>query len=140
MLSNQAPDPQYYSDNENKILSRMNQFYADSITINQAFWAEADIDNRFEAGDQTLWNEVYGIQAFSNKRQFNFNRIRRIVNMISGYQRRNRKSTIVTPIENADQFTADQFTKIFYWLNNKEGILNTISDAFHGAIVTGMNL
>ena len=134
------PDPKFYKENDKAILDRMNQFYAESITINQSFWTEADTDTRFEAGDQTLWTELYGTIPFSQRKQFNFNRIRRVVNMINGHQRRNRKSTIVTPVENGDEVTADQFTKIMYWLNNQEGILNTISDAFQGALVTGMNL
>lgn len=60
--------------------------------------------------------------------------------MISGHQRRNRKSTIVIPVENGDAETADQFTKILLWVNNQENVLETISEAFHGALVTGMNL
>jgi len=134
------PDPQYYTDNSKYILDKMNQFYADSLTINQSFWAEADIDTRFESGDQSIWNELYGALTLSQRKQFSFNRIRRIVSMIEGHQRKNRKSTIVTPVENGDEITADQFTKIMYWLNGQEGVLNTISDAFHGALVTGMNL
>jgi hypothetical protein len=118
----------------------METFYAESITINQSFWGEADTDTRFEAGDQTLWNEIYGNLPASRRKQFNFNRIRRIVNMISGHQRRNRMSTTVVPIENADQETADQFSKIIMWANNRENVLETVSDAFHGALVTGMNL
>ena len=35
--------------------------------------------------------------------------------MVDGYQRRNRKSSVVTPIENGDALTADQFTKILLW-------------------------
>ncbi len=60
--------------------------------------------------------------------------------MISGHQRRNRKSTIVTPVENGDAETADQFTKVMMWINNQENVLDTISESFHGALVTGMNL
>ena len=60
--------------------------------------------------------------------------------MVSGYQRRNRKSTIVVPIENSDQITADQFSQIIMWANRKENVLETISESFHGALVTGMNL
>lgn len=131
--------PEYYSEKDKAILSRMEAFYAESITINQSFWAEADTDTRFEAGDQTLWNDLYGNLPANRRRQFNFNRIRPIVNMISGFQRRNRKSTIVTPVENADSETADQFTKVLMWVNNQEGVLETISEAFHGALVTGMN-
>jgi hypothetical protein len=132
--------PQYYTEKDRPILSRMEAFYAESITINQSFWGEADTDTRFHAGDQTLWNDLYGNLPANRRRQFQFNRIRRVINMISGYQRRNRKSTIVTPVENADAETADQFTKILMWLNNQEGILETISESFEGSLITGMNL
>lgn len=132
--------PQYYSENDKGILSRMEAFYAESITINQSFWSEADIDTRFEVGDQTLWSELYGNLPANRRKQFNFNRIRRVLNMISGHQRRSRKSTIVVPVENGDSETADQFTKVLLWINNQECVLETISESFHGAMVTGMNL
>ncbi len=118
----------------------MEAFYAQSITINMSFWGEADTDTRFESGDQTLWNDLYGNLPANRKRSFNFNRIRRVINMISGHQRRNRKSIICVPVENGDDTTADQFTKILMWVNKQEGVLETISEAFHGALVTGMNL
>lgn len=131
--------PQYYSENDKGILARMEAFYAQGITINQSFWQEADTDTRFESGDQTLWNEMYGNLPVSRRRMFTFNRIRRVVEMVSGHQRRNRKSTIVTPIENSDELTADQFSKILMWINQQEGVLETISESFHGSLVTGMN-
>ncbi len=132
--------PQYYNENHKDILSMMEAFYAQSITINQSFWGEADTDLRFYTGDQTLWSDLYGTLPANQRRQFNFNRIMRIVNMISGHQRRNRKSTVVIPIENGDEETSDQFTKIMMWINQQEGVLQTISEAFEGALITGMNL
>lgn len=132
--------PEFYEENDNSLLARMSTFYKDSITINQSFWEEADIDTRFEAGDQTLWTDMYGLIPHNRRRQFNFNRIRRVVNMISGWQRRNRKSTVVTPVENGDSETSDQFTKIMMWVNQQEGVLETVSESFQGALVTGMNL
>ena len=132
--------PQYYEENHKDILSRMESFYAESITINQSFWGEADTDTRFMAGDQSLWNDLYGNLPANRKRQFNFNRIRRVINMISGQQRKTRKSTIVVPVENGDEQTADQFTKILMWIAQQEGVLETISESFEGSLVTGMNL
>jgi hypothetical protein len=122
------------------MLSRMEAFYAESITVNQSFWGEADTDTRFESGDQSLWNDLYGNLPANRRRNFSFNRIRRVVNMISGHQRRNRKSTIAIPIENADDNTADQFTKVLNWVNRQEGVLETISESFQGSLITGMNL
>jgi len=131
---------EYYDEKDRGIIDRMTAFYSESITINQAFWGEADTDTRFYNGDQTLWNDLYGNLPANRRRQFSFNRIRRVINMISGHQRRNRKSTIVTPVENADSDTADQFSKIMLWANQQDGILETISESFEGALVTGMNL
>jgi len=132
--------PQYYDSKDKGVLEQMEAFYSEAISINQAFWSEADTDTRFEAGDQTLWNDLYGNLPLNRRRQFNFNRIKRVKNMISGYQRKNRKSTIVVPVENGDELTADQFTKIMMWINQQEGTLDTISNAFEGALITGMNL
>lgn len=132
--------PQYYDERDRGIRAKMEAFYSEAITINQAFWSQADIDTRFEAGDQSLWNDLYGNVPINRKNQFNFNRIRRVINMVSGHQRRNRKSTIVVPVENGDTLTADQFSKILIWINQQEGVLETISESFHGALVTGMNL
>lgn len=129
-----------YDEKDREVQQRMEDFYRDSITINQAFWGEADIDTRFEAGDQQIFSDIYGNVPFNRRKSFNFNRIRRIINMISGYQRKNRNSTIVVPVENADDMTADQFTKIMSWCNQQENVLHTISDSFNGALVTGMNL
>lgn len=130
----------YYTDQDQNILKMMDYTYSQYIQINTSFWSEADIDTRFLVGDQTLWNDIYGNLPAFRRRQFNFNRIRRIHNMITGYQRQHRKSTIVTPIENSDQKTADQFSKIMLWQDQKCHIPETISEAFAGAITTGMNL
>ncbi len=132
--------PQYYNEPHRDVLSRMEAFYAESITVNQSFWGEADTDTRFESGDQTLWNDLYGNLPANRRRMFSFNRIRRVIQMISGYQRRNRKSTIVIPIENADSDTADQFTKSLNWVHRQESVLETISSSFEGSLITGMNL
>jgi hypothetical protein len=130
---------QYYDEKDRGVISRMEQFYGQALGINMSFWGEADLDTQFHAGNQTLWNNYYGNLSVGQRRQFNFNHIRRVVNMISGHQRRNRKSTIVTPIENADNMTADQFSKVMMWINQQEGVLETISESFEGALVTGMN-
>jgi hypothetical protein len=128
------------TDREQDIKSFIEKFYTDSYTVNAAFWSEAWKDTQFEAGDQALWNDLYANIPSSRRSTFNFNRIRRVVSNISGYQRRNRKSTIITPRENGDELTADQFTKLIMWNNNTENVLETISEGFHGALVTGLNL
>jgi len=132
--------PDYNDEKDRDILSTMEDFYRESLAINQYFWAEADIDHRYEAGDQTLWGDMYGALPGSRQKTFNFNRIRRLINMVTGHQRKNRKSTIAIPRENADQATADQLSKLLSWVNDNDNILETESDAFHGALITGLNL
>ena len=130
----------YLDESHRGVLRRMEASYNEAITQNLAWWEQATNDQRFEAGDQTIWNELYGNLPAFKRRIFSFNRIRRIVNMIDGHQRKNRKSIIVTPVENADQLTADQFTQIMLWIGQQENMLETISNSFRGSLVTGMNL
>jgi hypothetical protein len=133
--------PQYYDEHDRELRTRMEAFYADSWSINQSYWTEADIDTRFYVGDQTMWNDLgFGNIPANRRKQFNFNRIRRVINMISGHQRRGRKSTVIVPVENSDEHTADQFSKVLMWNDQQENVLETISEAFEGALVTGMSL
>lgn len=107
----------------------------------QTFWAESNIDIRLEAGDSQLSNQLSPFNTTSGRDQWVFNRVRPLLNMVSGWQRRNRKSTIVVPTENADQKTADQFTKVMMNIYKKQAIYEEISEAFHqGACITGLSL
>ena len=133
-------DNLYYTSEDRTIQEMVEYYYASAIQINQSFWSEADIDARFKAGDQTLWNDIYGNLPAFRKRQFNFNRIRRVVNMISGYQRQHRNNTIVTAVHSKDEETADQLSKVLFWSNSNANTLEIISQAFEGAVTSGMNL
>ena len=124
----------------NGTISRMYDFYNAAIMINQSFFNEGLVDTRFYSGDASVFEALYAQYPTARRNRFNFNRIRRIINLVSGQQRRNRKSTIVIPVENGSSETADQFTKIFMWLASQEGVLETVSDAFEGSLITGMNL
>ncbi len=130
----------YYTDDSMDIKRRMEQSYREGITLNQQYWNEADIDTRFHAGDQTLWNQIYGQLIPITRRQFTFNRIRRIVNMPVGFQRRNRKTSIVTPVHDRDQQGADDNSGVLQWVNNNNNFYNSLSDSFEGALITGLNL
>lgn len=131
---------EFYTDDDKNILTRMRDIYSNISPITQALWVQASIDERFYAGDQSLWQEIYSQIPAHRRKQFSFNKIKRIVNMISGHQRKNRKSLVVTPVENSDQETSDQFSKLLIWANNQSNALNILSEAFQGALITGMNL
>lgn len=130
----------YYVDDSSDIRKKMEESYRQCITFQQQLWNEGDIDTRFVCGDQTLWPQLYNQPSMQSRKNFQFNRIRRIKNLVSGYQRRNRLTSVVTPIENADQETADQLSATLQWANNQAGVYNHISDAFDGALTTGLNV
>ena len=125
----------------NAIKHKIDSDYSANQAIWQIFWTEGMLDTRLESGDTSLMAEINSSLPNNNRGQWYFNRVRPLCNMVSGYQRRNRKSSIVVPLENADQQTADQLTKVLMLIYKKENIYESISEAFHqGACVTGMNL
>lgn len=131
--------PTFFNDRGSDLKSRFETAYLESLTINQSYWNEGHLNNRFYCNDATLWNGFYGGSNWpTNRRQFNFGLIRSIINMIEGMQRKNRKTIIATPVENGDNITADQITKTLMWCCNQDNILETISQSFQGALISGM--
>lgn len=120
---------------------KMQQNYTDSINILQTQWYQADLDQRFCMGDQDIWGLLFpGVSSYRRK-MFNFNLIQPTIQLISGYQRRNRKSTICVPVRSESQKTADQITKCLYYVHNKSGAYQVYSDCFEqGACVQGIGL
>ena len=119
----------------------MDKNYTDCINILQTQWYQADLDQRFVMGDQDLWGLLFpGVPTYRRK-IFNFNLINPILQMVSGYQRRNRKSSICIPIQSPMQKTADQLTKCLYYVHNQCNGYQVYSDAFEqGALTSGIGL
>lgn len=133
--------PEYLHDHYGAIKKKIDSDYAANQAIWQVYWTEATLDTRLEAGDTSLMGDLNQQLPNNNRGSWYFNRVRPLCNMVSGHQRRNRKSTVVVPIENGDQETADQWTKILLHIYKREGIYETISEAFHqGACIAGMNM
>ena len=132
--------PEQINANFEHIVKKINSDYSANQSLWQVFWTEANIDSRLEAGDVSLLTE-FGQQQSNNRNSWYFNRVRPLCSMVSGHQRRNRKSTIVVPLENGDQHTADQLTKIILGIYKRENVYDSISEAFHqGACISGMNM
>ena len=128
------------SDVQAKDLKQMmDWFYQSNYTTNSTYWLQGAIDKRFKVGDQQLYNQVYG-QNSQNVQKFFFNLIRRHINMICGYQRKNRKSTVTVPnLPNGDQL-ADDYNKVMRWCDDRDGFQEYLSQAFEGACDTGETL
>lgn len=134
-------DPIFWPEEEVNLSLRqaMNKNYDDCINILQTQWYQADVDQRFAMGDQDIWGLIFPGVATNRRKIFNFNMINATLQMISGYQRRNRKSTICIPVRNEFQKTADQLTKCLYHVHNQSGAYQIYSDAFEqGALTQGL--
>lgn len=121
------------------IKQMMDHFYQSSYPANASYWTQGSIDKRFKVGDQTLWSMVYGDNNYYQARRFFFNLIRRHLNMICGYQRKNRKSTISIPTLDGDQL-ADEYNQCLKWSEERDGFQEYLSQAFEGSCDTGMSL
>lgn len=129
------------NNDHSAIKRKIDADYNANQSIWQIFWTEATLDTRLEAGDTSLQGELNSTLPNNNRGSYYFNHVRPLLSTVSGCQRRNRKSSVVVPLENGDQHTADQWTKILLHLFKKESIYESISEAFHqGACITGMNL
>lgn len=121
------------------IIQDFDTYYNEAYYAWDPFFPEAERDLRFYLGDQ--WDEREKRQLFQEGRStFVFNRVRRNVNMITGYQRKHRLSSVVVPIEDSDQETADQLSQLLLYVMNYGEGYQTISDCFGGALKTGWNL
>ena len=129
----------YFNEKDIAVKQRIENFYNDVTMMNQEFQGEAALDVRFNAGDQTLWSELYNV-PLKTRQNFTCNRIKRNINLISGFQRRERRSLIASPVEGSDQEAADQTSKLLSSVFKTSRASSVISDAFEGAIVSGINL
>lgn len=128
------------TDVQAKDLKQMKDtFYQANYTANSALWLQGAIDKRFKVGDQNLYNQVYG-QNSQNVQKFFFNLIRRHINMIAGFQRKNRKSIITLPIQENDDPLADDYNKVLRWCDDRDGFQEYLSQSFEGALDTGETL
>ena len=121
------------------IKQMMDWFYQSHYTANAALWLQGSIDKRFKVGDQQLYNQVYG-QNSQGAQKFFFNLIRRHINMVCGFQRKNRKSTTTIPLSDNDDPLADDYNKVMRWCDDRDGFQEYLSQSFEGACDTGETL
>lgn len=128
------------SDVQAKDLKQMmDWFYNTQYTSNSTLWLQGAIDKRFKVGDQNLYNQAFGNNNQSYQKFF-FNLIRRHINMICGFQRKNRKITVTMPINDNDDPLADDYNKVLRWCEERDGFQEYLSQAFEGSCDTGETL
>jgi hypothetical protein len=133
-----ALDPSLYQDNKRSTQKMMDESYGYSITQWQSYWTQANIDRRFACNDQRALAGLDG--EFYQNQKFVFSIVHPLRQMILGYQRRHRKSSIIVPVEDRYQQVADDYSGCLLWMMQVDGMLHKITEAFDVGLVTGMCL
>ncbi len=121
------------------IINEFNDFYQEAFYAWNPFYPLADIDLRMYLGDQ--WDNQEKTKLYQEGRnQWVYNLIRKNINMVDGYQRAHRLSSIIVPQEEKDQESADELSNLLLYVMQYGDGYKYISDAFSGAIKTGWNL
>lgn len=89
------------------------------------------------AGDQ--WTQVEKTSLEQQKRMvLQLNKVRRVINLYSGYERENRLSTVCAPVEDSDEETADLLSDVMLYVYDKGDAHHVISEAFEHCLKTGL--
>ena len=107
------------------------------------FWSpftQAARNYTLAASGYTWTNEERQALLKEGREPIELNIMRRPLQFFSGYLRDNIKSIVYEPVEGSDQKTADQFTKLGYYVNDKGNGSNTFLDAADEALKSGMSI
>lgn len=125
------------SRDHNEKVFQFNQFFYDAYRTWGIYYACAYRDLKAYAGDNWTNLEKSKLEK-QNRMVLELNKIRRVVNLYSGYERENRTATVCTPVEGSDVKTADQFSDIMYYVYEKANADYVISEAFEHSLKTGL--
>jgi len=126
-------------DSDRQTIEAFNDSYKEAFEHWNAFFPEAESDLKFFLGDQWGLSEKNAL-AKEGRNSFVFNRVKPVINLITGYQRQHRLSSVVVPVEDSDQQTADQLSQVMTHVMSYGNGYQLISDCFGGACKTGWNL
>lgn len=113
------------------------QFYYDAYRTWSTFYSEAYRDVRAYAGDNWT-NEERTLLRAQRRTVLELNRIRRMVNLYSGYERENRKSIVVAPMESGDEQTSEQLSALMQYIYDKGNAYQFNSEAFDHMLKSGL--
>lgn len=125
------------------IVQEYDEAYRYAMGYWEPFLVEAETDTKKYLGDQ--WDPaLYNYLKWQRRDAYVVNLMQRVVHMVSGYQRKNRLSIKVDPVEGSDERTASQMSGVLqYIMSRGDGQVDgysVMSDAFQfGPLVSGLN-
>ena len=139
MVKNRESSERFNFNNDTEVQKRFDDYYDFAYRNWAQYIEEADEDLSFYLGK--TWSAAEKKYLRDQRRSaLEFNKIKRVVKMITGYERKTRMSLIAQAVETGSEDTADQLTALMLWQLNQGQFQYTMSDAFEGAIKVGMNL
>lgn len=117
--------------------------YQDNYRYAHDFWSPFITDAQVYtlAASGYTWNDNERIELIKEGREpIEYNIVRRPLQFYSGYLRDNINSTIYAPVEGSDQKTADQFTKLGYYIWDKGKGFPVFLDACDEMFKSGISL
>ncbi len=137
MYAFQADGTSNYTLDHNDKVFQWQQFFYDAYRTWGVYYAQAYRDLRAYAGDNWTNLERTKLER-QNRMVLELNKIRRVVNLYSGYERENRTQTVTAPVEGSDEITADLFSNVMYYVYDKGNADYIFSEAFEHALKTGL--
>jgi len=124
--------------NDNDIKKDFSTAYDQANDHWASFLTEAKKDLEFSMGKQWDADDKAYLKT-QGREALVFRKNHRVIKLITGYERRNRLSIKVDPVEGSDEMTASQLSAVMLLIMNDK--YNIISDAFEqGPLKTGLNL
>lgn len=124
---------------EQDLLRDFREAYDTAVVKWLPWWAQAKADLEYKMGKQWSGKDERTL-ALQGREALVFNRVRRAVHVISGYERKNRLTLRVQPVA-GDAKTAEILSGCVQWQMGYESCHMTMSKAFeNGALTTGLNL
>lgn len=139
MYSTQRDGTNNFTLDHNNKVYEWQQFFYDAYRTWGVFYAQAYRDLRAYAGDNWTNLERTKLER-QNRMVLELNKIRRVVNLYSGYERENRTQTVTAPVEGSDEITADLFSNVMYYVYDKGNADYIFSEAFDHALKTGLSI
>ena len=125
------------SGTNNEKVFQFNQFFYDAYRTWGVWYGQAYQDLLAFSGDNWTNLEKTKLEK-QNRMVLELNKIRRVINLYSGYERENRTATVCMPVEDSDTKTADQFSNVMYYVYEKANADYVISEAFEHSLKTGL--
>lgn len=123
-----------------EVEKEFNQAHDEAYRYWSTWLLEAQRDIKFFLSDQWSTQDKEYLDS-QNRNALVFNKVHRIIKMLTGRQRRDRLSLKVDPIESSDERTASQLTAVLLWVLQYCNGYNVISDSFEGgSLQSGINL